>query len=223
MTGKLFIVATPIGNLKDITLRAIETLKSVALIACEDTRHTRKLLDHYGVNTPTTSYFEHNKMKKGQYLVRLLKEGRQVALVSDSGTPGISDPGYNIINLAIKDDIPVTIIPGPCAFVSALVVSGLPTDSFVFHGFLSNKKAKRRRQLEALNPEKKTMILYESPHRVAKTLADILDILGDRKIVIVRELTKMFEEIVRSNVSGALEHFIKRPPRGEFILLIRGK
>ena len=223
MTGKLFIVATPIGNLKDITLRAIETLKSVALIACEDTRHTRKLLDHYGVNTPTTSYFEHNKMKKGQYLVRLLKEGRQVALVSDSGTPGISDPGYNIINLAIKDDIPVTIIPGPCAFVSALVVSGLPTDSFVFHGFLSNKKAKRRRQLEALNPEKKTMILYESPHRVAKTLADILDILGDREIVIVRELTKMFEEIVRSNVSGALEHFIKRPPRGEFILLIRGK
>ncbi|MBU0758802.1 MAG: 16S rRNA (cytidine(1402)-2'-O)-methyltransferase [Candidatus Omnitrophica bacterium] len=222
MSGKLFIVATPIGNLKDITLRAIETLKSVALIACEDTRHTRKLLDHYGVNTPTTSYFEHNKMKKGRYLVRLLKEGRQVALVSDSGTPGISDPGYNIINLAIKDDIPVTIIPGPCAFVSALVVSGLPTDSFVFHGFLSNKKTKRRRQLEALNPEKKTMILYESPHRIAKTLADILDILGDREIVIVRELTKMFEEIVRSNVSGALEHFIKRPPRGEFILLIRG-
>lgn len=222
MSGKLFIVATPIGNLKDITLRAIETLKSVALIACEDTRHTRKLLDHYGVNTPTTSYFEHNKMKKGRYLVRLLKEGRQVALVSDSGTPGISDPGYNIINLAIKDDIPVTIIPGPCAFVSALVVSGLPTDSFVFHGFLSNKKTKRRRQLEALNPEKKTMILYESPYRIAKTLADILDILGDREIVIVRELTKMFEEIVRSNVSGALEHFIKRPPRGEFILLIRG-
>lgn len=223
MPGTLFIVATPIGNLKDITFRAIEILKSVDLIACEDTRHTRKLLDHYGVNTPTTSYFEHNKMKKGQYLVRLLKEGRQVALVSDSGTPGISDPGYNIINLAIKDDIPVTTIPGPCAFVSALVASGLPTDSFVFHGFLSNKKAKRRRQLEHLNAEKRTIILYESPHRVAKALADVLDILGDRKIVIVRELTKMFEEIVRSNVSGAIEHFIKHPPRGEFIFLIRGK
>ncbi|MBU3911449.1 MAG: 16S rRNA (cytidine(1402)-2'-O)-methyltransferase [Candidatus Omnitrophica bacterium] len=222
MPGTLFIVATPIGNLKDVTFRAIEILKSVDLIACEDTRHTKKLLAHYGVNTPTTSYFEHNKVKKGEYLVRLLKEGRQIALVSDSGTPGISDPGYNIINLAIKNEIPVTVIPGPCAFVSALVASGLPTDSFVFHGFLSNKKAKRRRQLKGLEHEKRTIIFYESPHRILKTLTDILDILGDREIVIARELTKVFEETVRSSVSVVLEHFIKHPPRGEFILLIRG-
>ncbi|MFH1854132.1 MAG: 16S rRNA (cytidine(1402)-2'-O)-methyltransferase [Candidatus Omnitrophota bacterium] len=223
MSGKLFIVSTPIGNLKDITLRAIETLKSVDLVACEDTRHTKKLLSHYGIVTPSTSYFEHNKIKKGEYLAQLLREGRQIALVSDSGTPGISDPGYNIINLAIKNNIPVTVVPGPAAFVSGLVISGMPTDSFLFKGFLSNKKAKRRRQLGQLKEEHCTIILYESPHRVLKTLADILDILGDRDIVVAREMTKIFEETIRSNVSGAIEHFLKHPPRGEFILLIRGK
>lgn len=222
MAGKLFIVSTPIGNLKDITLRAIETLKSVDLIACEDTRRTKKLLSHYGINTPVTSYFEHNKIKKGEYLINLLEDGKDIALVSDSGTPGISDPGYNIINLAIKNEIPVTIVPGPVAFVSGLVLSGMPTDSFLFKGFLSHKQAKRRKQLSQLKEGQNTLIFYESPHRLLKTLRDILDILGDRNVVVTRELTKVFEETIRSNVSGALGHFIKYPPRGEFILIIRG-
>jgi len=220
MPGKLFIVATPIGNLKDITFRAIETLKEVDLIACEDTRHTKKLLMHYGISTSQTSYFEHNKVKKGEYLVRLLEEGKNIALVSDSGTPGISDPGYKIINLAIEHDIPVTVIPGASALISALVLSGMPTDSFVFKGFLSHKKAKRRKQLELLGQEEKTIILYESPYRVLKTLGDILDVLGDIEIAIVREVTKMFEETLRVKASNAIQHFTKTPPRGEFVLII---
>ena len=222
MTGKLYIVSTPIGNLKDITFRAIETLKEVDLIACEDTRHTKKLLSHYTIARPLTSYFEHNKIKKGEYLMRLLKEGRKIALVSDSGTPGISDPGFNIIRLAIENGMPVIAIPGPCAFISALVLSGMPTDSFLFQGFLSYKKAKRRKQLEFLKQEKKTIILYESPHRLLKTLGDILDILGDRHIAITRELTKLFEEILRLKVSSAIQHFTANPPRGEFVLIIKG-
>ncbi|NQT74919.1 MAG: 16S rRNA (cytidine(1402)-2'-O)-methyltransferase [Candidatus Omnitrophica bacterium] len=222
MPGKLYIVSTPIGNLKDITFRAIETLKEAGLIACEDTRHTKKLLYHYGITTPTTSYFEHNKVRKGEYLVQLLKEGKNIALVSDSGTPGISDPGFKIINLAIENDVPITIIPGPCAFVSALVLSGMPTDSFMFKGFLSQKKAKRRRQLEALKDEKQTIVLYESPHRFLKALGDILDILGDRDIAIGRELTKVFEETLRMKVSKAIQHFTAHAPRGEFVLMIRG-
>ena len=191
--GKLFIVATPIGNLKDITLRAIEILKQVELIACEDTRHTRKLLSYYKIDTPTTSYFEYNKIKKGKYLIQLLKDGKDIALVSDSGTPGISDPGFNIIRLAIENDIELSVIPGACAFVSALVSSGMPTDTFLFQGFLSPKRAKRCRQLELLKDEKRTIILYESPHRLLSTLKDILDVLGDREIAVVREITKLFE------------------------------
>lgn len=222
MPGKLFIVSTPIGNLKDITFRAIETLKAVDIIACEDTRRTKKLLSHYAISTPTTSYFEHNKIKKGEYLIRLLKEDKQIALVSDSGTPGISDPGFKIIKLAIENDIPVTVIPGPCAFVSALVLSGMPTDSFLFQGFLSHKKAKRRKQLEVLKQKKRTIILYESPHRLLKTLGDILDILGDREISIARELTKVFEETLRLKPSRAIQYFTTHPPRGEFVLIIKG-
>lgn len=223
MPGRLFIVATPIGNLKDITFRAIDTLKEVDLIACEDTRHTKKLLSHYGINIPTTSYFEHNKIKKSEYLLRLLKEGKNIALVSDSGTPGISDPGFKIINLAIKDNIPLTVIPGPCAFVSALVISGMPTDSFAFKGFLSYKKSKRRNELGRLKDEKKTIVLYESPHRLVKTLEDIIDILGDRDMVVTRELTKVFEETLRLKASEALQHFTAHPPRGEFVLILQGK
>ena len=223
MSGKLFIVATPIGNLKDITLRAIDTLKEVDLVACEDTRHTKKLLSHYGISTPTTSYFEHNKIRKGEYLIQLLKEGKKIALVSDSGTPGISDPGYKIINLAIENEVPVTMVPGACAFVSALVLSGMPTDSFVFQGFLSFKGAKRRKQLEGLKREKRTIILYESPHRLLKTLGDIYDIMKEREISIVRELTKVFEETLRLNVSAAIRHFSEKPPRGEFVLIIKGE
>ncbi len=223
MTGKLFVVSTPIGNLKDITFRAIETLKSVALIACEDTRHTKKLLSHYGINTPTTSYFEYNKIQKGEYLLRVLKEGKDIALVSDSGTPGISDPGFNIIRLAIEHNIPVTVIPGPSAIISGLVLSGMPTDSFVFEGFLSQKPGRRRNELKSLCQEKRTIVIYESPHRLLKTLKDMLDIMGDRDITISREVTKVFEETIRSKVSDAIKHFSANPARGEFIIVIKGQ
>lgn len=218
----LFIVATPIGNLEDITFRAIETLKTVSLIACEDTRHTKKLLSHYNIDTPTTSYFEYNKIQKGEYLLKLLKEGRDIALVSDSGTPGISDPGFNIVRLAIENDIPVTIIPGPSAIIAGLVLSGMPTDSFVFEGFLAQKPGKRRNEIKALIQEKRTIVIYESPHRLLKTLQDILDIMGDRDIAIMREVTKVFEESIRSKVSEAIKHFAANPPRGEFVIAIKG-
>ncbi|PIW68761.1 MAG: 16S rRNA (cytidine(1402)-2'-O)-methyltransferase [Candidatus Omnitrophica bacterium CG12_big_fil_rev_8_21_14_0_65_42_8] len=223
MTGKLFIVATPIGNLKDITFRAIETLKAVALIACEDTRHTKKLLSHYGISTPTTSYFEYNKIQKGGHLLKLLKEGRDIALVSDSGTPGISDPGFNIVRLAIENSILITVIPGPSAIIAGIVLSGMPTDSFVFEGFLAQRPGKRRNELKALNQEKRTIVIYESPHRILKTLKDILDIMGDRDISVMRELTKVFEETLRLKVSESIEHFTKNSPRGEFIIVIKGK
>jgi len=222
MTGKLYIVATPIGNLKDITFRAIETLKTVSLIACEDTRHTKKLLSHYNIDTPTTSYFEYNKIQKGEYLLKLLQEGKDIALVSDSGTPGISDPGFNIIRLAIENNIAVTVIPGPSAIIAGLVLSGMPTDSFVFEGFLAQKPGKRRKEIESLNQEKRTIVIYESPHRLLKTLKDILDIMGDRDIAIIREVTKVFEESIRSKVSEAIKHFTANPPRGEFIIAIKG-
>jgi 16S rRNA (cytidine1402-2'-O)-methyltransferase len=223
MTGKLFIVATPIGNLKDITFRAIETLKSASLIACEDTRHTKKLLSHYAISTPTTSYFEYNKIQKGEHLLKILKEGRDVALVSDSGTPGISDPGFNIVRLAIENNIQVVAIPGPSAIIAGIVLSGMPTDSFVFEGFLSQKPGKRRNELKALSPEKRTIVIYESPHRILKTLKDILDVMGDRDISVMRELTKVFEETIRLKVSESIEHFTKTPPRGEFIIVIKGE
>jgi len=223
MAGKLFIVSTPIGNLKDITFRAIETLKSVALIACEDTRHTKKLLSHYGINAPTTSYFEYNKIQKGEYLLKLLQEGKDIALVSDSGTPGISDPGFNIVRLAIENNIPLTIIPGPSAIIAGLVLSGMPTDSFVFEGFLTQKSGKRRKELDILSQEKRTVVLYESPHRLLKTLKDMLDIMGDRDIAISREVTKVFEETIRAKVSEAIKHFTLNQPRGEFIIVIKGE
>lgn len=223
MPGTLYIVSTPIGNLKDITLRAIETLRAVDVIACEDTRQTKKLLSHYGVSTPTTSYFEYNKVKKGRYLMQLLEEGKSIGLVSDSGTPGISDPGYNIIKLAIESNIRIVSIPGPCAFISALILSGMPTDSFLFCGFLSHKGSKRRRQLELLKGQPKTIILYESPHRLLKALQDMMDIFGDRDIFIARELTKVFEELLRLKISSAIQHFTSILPRGEFILVVRGE
>jgi 16S rRNA (cytidine1402-2'-O)-methyltransferase len=222
MTGKLFIVATPIGNLKDITFRAIETLKSAALIACEDTRHTKKLLSHYRINAPTTSYFEYNKIQKGEYLLKLLQEGKDIALVSDSGTPGISDPGFNIVRLAIENNVSLTIIPGPSAIIAGLVLSGMPTDSFVFEGFLAKKSGKRRKELEVLNQEKRTIVLYEAPHRLLKTLKDMLDIMGDRDIAVSREVTKVFEETIRDRVSEVIKHFTANPPRGEFIIVIKG-
>lgn len=220
MIGKLYIVATPIGNLEDITLRAIETLKSVDLIAAEDTRHTKILLDCYAIKTQMTSYFEYNKMQKEDYLLKALKEGRSIALVSDSGTPGISDPGARIIRLCIENNIQVIPIPGPSAFLTALTASGKPTDKFSFEGFLSIKPIKRKNQLKKLKEEERTVILYESPHRIMKMLADILEVYGDVDIVLARELTKKFEEVRREKVSMSISHFTAHPPKGEFIIII---
>jgi len=220
MPGTLYIVSTPIGNLEDITLRAIETLKNVSLIAAEDTRHTKILLDRYNIKTPTTSYFEYNKIQKTDYLLKILKEGKSVALVSDAGTPGISDPGYKIIRLCIDSGIPIVPIPGPSGLLTALTISGKPTDKFTFAGFLSNKPIKRKNQLKKLRDEDRTVVLYESPHRIVKLLADILEIYGDVEVVLARELTKKFEEIKRKNVKALLEDFETEKPRGEFIVIL---
>jgi len=216
----LYIVSTPIGNLKDITLRALEVLKSVDLIACEDTRHTKILLDHYGIQKPTTSYFQHNRFTKGEYLLCLLKEGKNIALVSDAGTPGILDPGYSLINLAIKNNIEITAIPGSAAFLDALVLSGKPTHKFIFEGFLPNRPQARRNRLKELSKLKYTAVFYESCHRILATLQDIQDTFGDRDIAVARELTKKFEEIKRGKISQILAYFKKNKPRGEFVVII---
>ena len=216
----LYIVSTPIGNLKDITLRAIETLKKVDLIAAEDTRHTKILTKHYQIETPLTSYFEHNKIKKTDMLLKLLKEGKDIALVTDAGTPGISDPGYHLIKLAQENKIFTTVIPGPTALIAALSLSGLPAHSFVYEGFLPVKSGARAKKLKEFKSEKRTIILYESPHRLLKILEDIRDILDDPLIVVARELTKKFEETRHDRASRLLEHFSKIRPRGEFVLVL---
>ncbi len=220
MPGTLYVVSTPIGNLADITLRAIETLKTADLIAAEDTRHTNILLEKYGIKTHMTSYFEYNKIQKGDYLLKLLNEGKSVALVSDAGTPGISDPGYNIIRLCIDNGVPVVPIPGPSGIIAALTISGKPTNEFTFAGFLSPKPIKRKNQLRKLHDEKRTIILYESVHRIEKLLGDILEVYGDTEVVVAREVTKKFEEIRREKVSLSLEHFKAHKPKGEFIVII---
>jgi 16S rRNA (cytidine1402-2'-O)-methyltransferase len=220
MAGILYVVSTPIGNLEDITFRAVETLKKVDLIAAEDTRHTKILLDRYGIKAPTTSYFEYNKVQKTDYLLKVLKEGKSVALVSDAGTPGISDPGYKIIRMSLDNNIPVVPIPGPSGLLTALVVSGKPTDKFTFEGFLSNKSIRRQNQLKKLKSEERTAVIYESPHRIVKALEDILEVYGDVDIVLGRELTKKFEEIRREKVSASIAHFTSHPPKGEFIIII---
>jgi 16S rRNA (cytidine1402-2'-O)-methyltransferase len=216
----LYIVSTPIGNLKDITLRAIETLKSVALIAAEDTRHTKILLDAYDIKTPTTSYFDHNQKTKGDYLLGLLNEGKDIALVSDAGTPGISDPGFALIRLALENQIEVSVIPGVSAAITALSASGLPSHAFIFEGFLPVKPGARRKKLESLKKEERTIIFYESPHRLLKTLKDIEEVLDNPKIVCARELTKKFEETRRESAAQMIEHFTLHAPRGEFVLLL---
>ncbi|MFH1398441.1 MAG: 16S rRNA (cytidine(1402)-2'-O)-methyltransferase [Candidatus Omnitrophota bacterium] len=216
----LYIVATPIGNLKDISFRAIEVLKNADLIACEDTRHTRILLNHYGINIPTTSYFQHNQITKAGYILGLLKEGKNIALVSDAGTPGILDPGYHLINLAIKNNIEITVIPGAAAFINALVLSGKPAHKFFFDGFLPNRSQARKNRLKELAKLDCTVIFYESCHRILKTLADIQEVFGDREIACARELTKKFEEIKRASPRQILEEFQKQKPRGEFVIII---
>ena len=218
--GTLYIVSTPIGNLEDITLRALRTLKEVDFIAAEDTRHTKILLNRYNIHKPLISYYSFNRLQKKDKIIGLLKEGRKVALVSDAGTPGISDPGAVLIKDAIEEGLPVTAIPGPAALIMALVISGKPTNKFVFEGFLSNKSTKRRKQLEALKNEKRTIIIYESCHRITKLLNDIVDVMDDREIALARELTKKFEEIKRARASALLRYFSGTKPRGEFIIII---
>ena len=217
----LYLVATPIGNLEDITLRAVRILREVDLIACEDTRQTRKLLHHYGITTRTVSYHEHNEMTRAAELVMDLEKGISVALVTDAGMPGISDPGFRLISLAIRHQIPVVPIPGAAAFLSALVASGLPTDSFRFSGFLPAKKAQRRKLLESIRESPRTQIFYEAPHRIVECLEDVVAVLGeDRHVVIAREVTKLHEEFIRGRASEVLETLASRPMKGEITLLI---
>jgi 16S rRNA (cytidine1402-2'-O)-methyltransferase len=220
----LYIVSTPIGNLKDITYRAVETLKNVDLIAAEDTRHTNILCRHYDIQTPLTSYFEHNKIKKAGHILKLITEGKEIALVTDAGTPGISDPGYHLIRLAKQNNVPITVVPGATALIAALSLSGLPCHNFIFEGFLPVKSAARRKKLEQFRQEERTLIFYESPHRLVKALKDIEEVLGDPYLACARELTKKFEEIKEGPASALRAHFSGKKPRGEFVLLInRGK
>lgn len=221
-SGTLYIVATPIGNLEDITLRALNILRDVDLIAAEDTRHTRKLLNHYGINTQLTSYFEHNKLVKGDFVIGRLMGGRNVALVSDAGTPGISDPGYNLIRAAIEADIKVVPIPGPSAVIAALSSSGLTSDRFVFEGFLPARDKARKDRLESLKEEERTLIFYESPQRLLSTLQDIHDKMGDRSLAVARELTKLFEETLRGRVSEVLAALEGRSIKGEVVIVLDG-
>jgi 16S rRNA (cytidine1402-2'-O)-methyltransferase len=215
----LYVIATPIGNLADVTLRALSVLKEVKLIATEDTRKTRRLLTAYGIKTPMTSYYEHNKLTKLAYILEQLTIG-DIALVSEAGMPGISDPGYELVTTAIQQGIPVVPIPGVSAVTTALAVSGLPTDRFLFLGFLPARTNARQRLLQEISCEKSTLVVYEAPHRLLVSLKDMLTTLGDRRIVICRELTKLHEEIFRGAISDALVHFTK--PRGEFTLVIAG-
>lgn len=221
--GSLYIVATPIGNLEDITLRALRVLREVGLIAAEDTRHTKKLLNEFGIGTPLTSLYDHNEQKKTPFIISKIEDGIDIAYVSDAGTPGISDPGYILINKAIEHDITVIPVPGPSAVITALTASGLPMDSFSFWGFLPTRKGKRRHFLETLQEEKKTMVFYESPQRIHETLHDIEETLGNRRVVIARELTKLYEEILRGTVSELISSVKERTIKGEITLIVAGK
>jgi 16S rRNA (cytidine1402-2'-O)-methyltransferase len=220
--GALYLVATPIGNLEDISPRAIRILREVILIAAEDTRHTGTLLKHFDIKTQSTSYFEHNKLSKLDFILEKLSQG-DVALISDAGTPAINDPGYELVKAALASGWDVRPVPGPSAPIAALTASGLPTDSFLYLGYLPHKASDRRKSIGQVSNLTYTLIFFESPHRIVESLQDILSTLGDRRICVAREMTKMFEEYWRGNVSGALEYFRSQPVRGEFTLVIEGK
>lgn len=219
--GTLYIVATPIGNLEDISYRAIKVLSSVDLIAAEDTRTTKILLDRYNISKPMVSYYSYNEKQRTPRLLQDLLDGKSIALVSDAGTPGISDPAHRIVASAIENSIPIIPVPGPSAFLPALIASGLPTESFVFEGFLPVKKGRKTR-LESLKSEQRTIILYESPHRIVKTLTEIKTAFGEREVVVARELTKKFEEILRGPISAVLKEISAKSTRGEYVLIIGG-
>jgi 16S rRNA (cytidine1402-2'-O)-methyltransferase len=220
MLGTLYLVATPIGNLADITYRAVQVLNEVDLIACEDTRHTRKLLQHYGITTKTISYHEHNEQQRTAQLIELLKQGSDIAVVSDAGTPSISDPGFRLVRAAVEHKLAVVPVPGPSALISALIAAGLPTDEFFFAGFLPGKANARRARLSELQAVPGTLIVYEAPHRLAATLKDAYEVLGEREAVVARELTKVHEEIRRGRLSELGRHYANEEARGEIVLVI---
>lgn len=221
--GILYLVATPIGNLGDMTERALETLREVDIIAAEDTRNSIRLLNHFEIKTPMSSYHEHNKYDKAEYLVSEMLKGKNVALITDAGTPAISDPGEVLVKKCHENDICVTSLPGCCALISALIVSGLPTRRFCFEAFLPSDKKERSEVLEELKTETRTIILYEAPHHLKKTLKDLLDALGDREITICRELTKKFEDIRLTSLAESVLYYEENEPRGEYVLVIRGE
>nr|WP_300004738.1 16S rRNA (cytidine(1402)-2'-O)-methyltransferase [Tissierella sp.] len=220
--GKLYICPTPIGNLEDITIRTLRVLEEADIIAAEDTRHSIKLLNHYEIKKPLTAYHEHNEREKGRELISELLRGKDIAQISDAGMPGISDPGETLIKLAIEADIEVIVLPGATALITALVASGLSTRRFTFEGFLSSKKKERLERLKVLKAEANTLIIYESPHRLKDCLMDMLETLGNRNIAVIRELTKVYEEVFRSDIKSSLEKFEDTPPRGEFVLVVEG-
>ncbi len=221
--GILYLCATPIGNLGDISQRCIEVLNSVDLIAAEDTRRTLQLLNHFGITKPLTSYHEHNKKQKGEYIIKLLLEGKNVAQVSDAGTPAISDPGEDLVALAIENGVIVTSVPGPVAGINALILSGLSAKRYAFEGFLSTNKRNRYEHLDSIKYDTHTLIFYEAPHKLMTTLNDMKEVLGGkRKIALARELTKLHEEIIRTTIDGAIEYYEEKAPRGEYVLVIEG-
>jgi len=222
MSGTLYLCATPIGNLGDISARCLEVMENADLIACEDTRRTVQLLNHFGIKKQLTSYHEHNKREKGEVIVNLLKEGKNVVLVSDAGTPAISDPGEDLVKLCIENDLTITPVPGCVAGINALIVSGLPTRRFAFEGFLSVNKRHRKEHLESVKNDTHTLIFYEAPHKLPYTLADMYEILGDRRIALCRELTKIHEEIIRTTLSEAQSLYTENSPKGEFVIVIEG-
>ena len=223
MQGKLYLCATPIGNLEDITLRVLKTLQEVDLIAAEDTRHSIKLLNHFDIKTPMTSYHEFNKVEKAKYLVDKMREGMNVALITDAGTPGISDPGEELVKQCYEAGIELTSLPGPAACITALTVSGMATRRFAFEAFLPSDKKEKQRILEELKKETRTIILYEAPHRLVRTLGELYEVLGDRKISVCRELTKKYEEAFRTTISGALAFYGTEEPKGECVIVMEGR
>jgi 16S rRNA (cytidine1402-2'-O)-methyltransferase len=223
MNGKLILCATPIGNLQDITLRALEALREADLIAAEDTRNSIRLLKYYEINTPMTSYHEYNKIEKAKYLIEQMQKGKTVALITDAGTPAISDPGEELVQMCQRAHIPVTSLPGASACITALTLSGLHTRRFCFEGFLPSEKKEKKEILEELKEESRTIILYEAPHRLISTLSELQETLGDRKVTLCRELTKKFETIMPVTFSEALSFYEEEAPRGEYVLVIEGK
>ncbi len=222
-SGTLYLCATPIGNLEDMTFRAVRVLKEADLIAAEDTRNSIRLLNHFDIHTPMTSYHEYNRIEKGHHLVSLLLEGKNIALITDAGTPGISDPGEDLVRMCRDAGIPVTSVPGACACVNALIISGRPTRRFCFEAFLPADKKDRRRVLREIQEETRTMVIYEAPHRLRKTLQELLEVLGDRRLSICRELTKKFETVMETTLEDAVRFYGEQEPRGEYVLVLEGR